>query len=169
MAEKFDLGNAQNWEEAYSQTFEAELVADYRFRPIGKVDIPILLGGSILAVYTESPPAPAHWQRAGWLNQKIRLGITVGGGQEGNRNQGRLMLLNQIVVVEWPSITEEYQVTFTPQRYLQQVDLRIWKYIGPISEPMSEQIDLVRLGIVRIEKTLQFVANRDVPTQYTEE
>ncbi len=163
---ELDLGNAQNWEDVYSGKFEAERVSDDRFIPFGKIDIPILLDRPVFAVYIESPPAPANWRGAGWLNQKVRVGLTVGGSQEGNRNTGRFMLLDEVMVVEWPPITESFQVVFSPRRRLQEVNIRIWKYTGPITQSISEKVDLARIDILRVEKQVQFIAKRDVETDY---
>jgi len=166
MSVELDLSNAENWEDVYSTSQAITQLGPRSYVPLSEIQVPILLTKPILAVYCESPSAPPHWKRAGWLNQQIRVGITVGGGQEGNRQKGYLLLLKKIMVIEWEPFAEAYQVSFTPQRYLDDISLRIWEYTGPITQSLDEKIDLTRIDVLRLEKQVQFIASRDVETNY---
>jgi hypothetical protein len=163
---QLDLQNGDNWEDLYSSSHSITQTGPRSYIPIGEIQIPVLFEKPILAFYCESPSAPAHWVQAGWLNQKVRVGFTVGGAADGNRQNGRLMLLKKIMLVEWESLGGSYQVSFTPKKYLDDITLRIWQYTGPIVDSLEEQVDLTRIDLLRIEKQLQFVAQRDVVTTY---
>jgi len=160
------LQNGDNWDEVYSASRSIVRTGPLSYIPIGEIAIPILFEKPILAFYCESPSSPAHWKSAGWLNQKIRLGFTVGGAADGNRNSGRLMLLKQIMLIEWTGLGGSYQVSFTPKRYLDDISLRIWQYTGPVIDSVEEKVDLTRVDLLRVEKQIQFIAQRDVTTTY---
>jgi hypothetical protein len=162
---ELDLQNGDNWEEVYGATRAITRTGPLSYIPIGRVEIPLLFESPILAFYCESPSARAHWTQAGWLNQQIRLGFTVGGAADGNRH-GRLILLKQIMLIDWQGFGGSYQVSFTPKKHLADVVFRIWQYTGPVVDSVEEKVDLTRVDLLRVEKQVQFIAQRDVTTTY---
>lgn len=163
---QFDLQNGNNWEEIYSGTRAITRTGLLSYIPIGEIEIPILVEKSILAFYCESPSALDHWTQGGWLRQKIRLGLTPGGMADGHIHGGRLMLLKKIMLVQFQGLGGSYQISFKPKRHLEDIIFRIWQYTGAMTDSLEEKIDLTRLDVQRIEKKIEFIAQRDVTTTY---
>jgi len=161
-----DLNNAENWEEVFNTAQAITELGPNSYIPLSQVQIPIFLSKPIIAVYTESPSALPHWTQAGWLNQIVPLGILYRGQQQGNREKSRMMLLKKIMVVEWDRFVGNYQLTFTPKRHLKDIVVKIWEYTGPIQQSLDEKVDLARIDVLRVEKQIQFIAQRDVETDY---
>ena len=157
---QLDLSDSRNWEEVYAFSATAERVGNQAYKPIPQLTIPILFNRSILAVYAEAPNSPPYYKNAGWLSQKINLGITVGGTPDSAPEYLRRVRLKQISLIQWPQLVSEYGIIFNAHYWLEAINLRFWSYTGPETSDVSEQIDLVRIDVLRTERKINFLLER---------
>lgn len=153
MAEQLDFANAANWEQvSYTQRFASQ--PSYgTFTPIPEVDVTGLepLNSPIIATYAESGTAKATWHTAGWLYQRVRIGIAVGGQPDANTSGSRRVPLAAAQIHFWNRSMKNYQLLFKIPKWITQISLTVWQYTGPISDPELEAIDLARIDILRTE------------------
>lgn len=128
------LGNTANWSLFYTNTFTQRYDipvenADYGF--IGELVIPILFDSHILTVKASSSDAKPTWKQLGFVKQKIRTGITVGGTVDSFINQRYLLSLNQPTLLIFdPNIASNYALWFRPFNWFKDVTLDIYEYTG---------------------------------------
>jgi hypothetical protein len=156
-----DLSNAANWSDLYeySETAIPYVVGSARFYPMPEQEIPVSVERRILAAYASSDAAEPHWKSAGWLNQQIATGLTVGGIPEGRSTTGRRILLDRVNLIDFPLLASTYGLTFKPHYWLRDVSLRLWEYTGPDIDPLADQIDLVRIDLLRTEAKVNILLN----------
>lgn len=153
MTTQLDLANAANWEQFYYGSRSAELVDSFHFRPLPEiaVDGGTLRSARIIASFATSANAKPTWKAAGWLFQKVRVGVTVGGGLDAVAESRQTVLLKKIQLHFWRPEISSYGLDFFTFRWLQQLDLTLWEYVGPITDLTQEAIDLTRIDILRAE------------------
>lgn len=145
------LSNAANWQDIYSREFQAQIISDKAHIPIPEVTIPILLDRHILAIYANSMTAKRSWDTAGYLKQKISLGLITGGAPDAEVIHSRRIGLRRITLVTFPKLTTEYGLGFNAPFWLRDINLTIWKYVGAESDSTEDLIQRVRDDLVRIE------------------
>lgn len=149
-----DLGNAANWEQIHFSSRSVIFVSGtHLFRPLEEIDVTggIVLESSILASYATSSNAKPTWKVAGWLAQKIRTGIAVGGGLDAQPQNSSRVLLNRVKLHFWRRDIKNYGLSFAAPNWMKQLDLTLWQYTGPILDLNQEAIDLARIDILRTE------------------
>lgn len=153
MAEKFDFANAANWEQIFSGSRSANNPSAGVFIPIPEFNVtgPFPLNTPIIASYATCSTAKATWNTAGWLYQNVQTGLTVGGLADASIQGSRRVPLNRIQIHFWDKRMRNYQLSFKIPKWIYQISLNLWKYIGPISEPDLELIELARIDILRTE------------------
>lgn len=147
-----ELGNANNWESIFSQTYSAQPVPDKpnTYYPLPEITIPILLDRRILAIHAYSPSAAPHWKFAGYLNQKVQTGLTVGGMTDSYAQRKKLWL-NQINLIILPFIASTYAISFSIPYWILNIQLVAWKYIGSESYSTEDLIEQLRIDVLRVE------------------
>jgi hypothetical protein len=160
-----DLQNSSLWEEVYSTSAEATYVGAVRTKPVPEIAVPVLFNSPIVAVRVTTTTQNTY-RTCGWLAKRIAAGISIGNKLENRFDYSRRLFLDTPSVIDWKSFGESYKLTFQPYRNFDQITLRLWQYIGDIPEFDSQQIEALRIDVLRLEKTLQFVADRDVLTTY---
>jgi hypothetical protein len=136
------LNNSENWELFYSVSQSAAIISGINI-PIPEITIPILLDKHIIAIYITSPTAKETWYFAGYLNQRLRLGLTIGGNPEADGGMRKRIWLNRIALIILPKLTPEYGLSFNVPRWFKDVNISIYKYTGTENEPIEDT--LVRL------------------------
>ena len=152
MATEFDFGNSANWEQFYSASHSAIWGTSYSFQPIPEFNATGLfpLNSPIIASHATCLTAKPTWNTAGWLYQKVRTGLLVGGLPDGIQGSRRIPL-NRIQIHFWDKRMKDYQLSFKTPKWISEISLTLWQYTGPISEPDLELIELARIDILRTE------------------
>lgn len=153
MPNQLDLANAANWEQFYFGSRTAEFIDALHFRPLPEIGVDggTLRSARIIASFATSANAKPTWKAAGWLFQKIRVGVTVGGNLDAVAESRRTVLLNKIQLHFWREEISSYGLDFFTFRWLQQLNLTLWEYTGPIIDLTQEAVDLARIDILRTE------------------
>ncbi len=153
MTLELDLGNAANWEQIHFSSRQVAFLNNYLFSPLDEIDVTggTLLDSSILASFATSSNAKPTWKVAGWLHQKIRVGITVGGGLDAESQNSSRVLLNRTKIHFWRQGIRNYGLSFAAPIWMQQLNLTLWKYTGPVIDPLLEEVQLSRIDVLRTE------------------
>lgn len=130
---KLQLANENNWQNIWSESFQAEPVANNlaRYRPIEEISVPVLFNRNVIAVYAVSSTAKPRWKFAGLLKQKLQLGLIVGGLPDAVGVKIRKIWLNQVTLIEFENLADSYAVSFDIPYWLEQISLTVWQYTGP--------------------------------------
>ncbi|MDF5706550.1 MAG: hypothetical protein PUP90_02420 [Nostoc sp. S4] len=150
------LGNSSNWESVYTSSVNAVVSADGQsYRPIPTITIPILLDKHIIAVSVTCSTAKPTWYFGGFINQKIALGILVGGLPDSEAVQKRKIWLNRITLIIFPKLTETYSLSLDVPKWFQDVSFSVFKYIGTESDTTEDLINqVINVDLPRIESKI---------------
>lgn len=153
MSIEIDLGNAANWEQIHYSSRQVSFINNYLFNPLPEIDVTggELLDTSVIATFASSANARPTWKTAGWLHQKIRIGIVVGGGLDAEAQNSSRVMLGRTKVHFFKRNIRNYGLSFVAPTWIQQLSLTIWKYTGVYANPELEAIDLARIDILRTE------------------
>ncbi len=144
-----------NWQQVYEERRTCTFITDKVFTPIPAFEIGFLFDTHIIAIRAISTSAKSTWRYAGSLHQRLQLG---GGGTASNlptvdlSNRG--ILLNRSTLIELPRYTSEYALVFAPPRWMQDIKVTFWQYIGIDSDNLTESLLLAREDLERIEVKL---------------
>ena len=159
----FDAGDSSKWNPLWNTTVNAAVTPDRRrFYPITDIEVPVLLNTRVIAVYADSETMLPHWKSAGFLNHRIRTGLTVGGTNDAKYNGSHHVLLKQINVLTIPmtSYQGEYALTFSARPWHEDIKLTFWEYTGEvISDTNDLIIDEVVRRILEIQLKLDEMSN----------
>jgi hypothetical protein len=146
------LGNAENWNEIFYQSFNAQQSGQF-YAPIPKITVPAQLESNILAVYVTCVPAKPTWYFAGFLNQSVYTGLTVGDTPNAESAQRRKIWLNKITLIRLDRLADSYAVTFDVPKWFQSVTFHLWEYIGPNADSadIESQLEAVNAKLETIE------------------
>ena len=149
----FELGNSSNWDLLYTANHKAIPTTTKRdqYFPIPEITIPFLIDSNILAVHVASISAKRNWHFAGILNQKIRIGLSIGGSPDAVAESSRKISLNQIQLLTFRELTDTYAVTFKTPFWINNITLTVWEYIGAVSDTTEILIQNLKADITRIE------------------
>jgi hypothetical protein len=132
------LGNAQNWQAFFNGSYSAQIINGGRdFVPLGSVTLPVLSDRRILVAGTTSTAASPNWRTGGWLTPILQCGGAP--FQQADLRSERIPLESTRILI-LPDLTEGYRLRFSIPRWLKQVDLEIWQYIGPEKDSTEELI-----------------------------
>jgi hypothetical protein len=149
-----DLSNSANWELVSNQFFQPIPTSGANpntIYPIYEFPIsPILFENPLVAIYAKSPSAPPHWQFAGLLIQRVAVGLVIGGLNEAIQ-ETKAVRLNTIQVFNLPQYTSTYQLNFRVARWLRDIELNVWRYIGSQSDSTENMIQGLEQDLARIE------------------
>ncbi|WP_293126903.1 hypothetical protein [Microcoleus sp. bin38.metabat.b11b12b14.051] len=145
------LTNPSNWEELDYQTLSGGL-------PLPDYTLPIQLEKHIIACYCNSPSAEAHWKFAGWVSQKIFLGIG-GVSSLGESVTYRKIWLKKTQLIIFQPLTSNYSLTFSFAKWLKDMEIGVWQYTGPVSDSVIQAIgsgnQQTVQGLIAIQSRLQ--------------
>lgn len=159
----FDAGDSSKWNPLWNtQVNSASTPDNKRYYPIPDIEVPLLFSRRVIAVYASSETALPNWKSAGFLNHKIRTGITVGGNNDARFNGSQRVLLSQINVLTIPttSYQGEYAITFTVHPWHEDISLQFWEYVGSVEDSTDDLIieEVVR-RILEIQYKLDEMSN----------
>lgn len=138
----FNAGDPNLWNQLYATTVNSVSAANNtRYYPIPRIEVPIASTRRVLACYATSNTALPHWKSAGYLGQKIRTGLLVGGLPDASYLHSQRILLNQINLLHVPTnqLAPEYSIYFDTHAHHEDISLQIWEYTGPVTTS-TEQI-----------------------------
>lgn len=154
--DNLQLGNAANWESLGSYTAQGAPVPNNpnAYQPIPEFNIPLLIDSPIIALLVESATKKPSWHFAGYVFQKIRLGITVGGVPDSSVLESRVTWFDRISFVMFRRLTPEYSIALKPPFWIKDIKVTVWKYTGIISTEELDKItdvqstvDLIKLRV----------------------
>jgi hypothetical protein len=152
------LGNAANWNQAFSSNVAAYQIGNGKYAPIPKIIIPTQLESSILAVHISCTPAKPTWKFAGWLNQSVFTGLTVGGVVDAENVQRRKIWLNKITLVRLEKLATSYSINFEVPNWFESVFIQAWEYVGPIGDTTEVLIKELKQDVLRIEQKVDDIS-----------
>ena len=129
----FNAGDSTSWNPLWNATVNsASVPGNQYYYPIPEIEVPLLMTARIIAVYADSETAKPHWHSAGFLNQKIRTGLTVGGSQDARFGSSQRVWLKRISVIyiEKPSYQGEYAISFNVHPWHEDISLQLWEFTG---------------------------------------
>lgn len=152
-----DLQNSANWDLAYSVNKEAEKVGGFSVKRIPDIVLPTYVNSKIIATYTDSDAAPLSWKTSGYVQKEISIGITVGNNQNTKFEFSRKIPLRKAASFSLPGYGENYKLVFSPHKWFLDISLSVWVYTGDLSDDLIQQLELVRIDLLRVEKKLDIL------------
>lgn len=145
MSPILDLTNPNNWQQLYNQSFTAAVKQPkpYQYFPIPEIQFPLLMEKHIIVCAASSLTAPPKWRFAGFVDQRLRFGLTTGGAYDGNAYQKKIWL-NRNTLIIFPKLTPDYSFSIKIPYWIDHIQLIFWQYIG--SENDSIEIALSNLS-----------------------
>lgn len=129
-----DLGDANLWIPVWQLSVLAESTSDGKHVSIPEQSCPIILHKPVLAISVSNPLGKPGWFSAGFLVQKIRSPLIVGGGFSSYATSERVVL-NLLQLVYFAEIkVADYAIVFRPRQWHKQIQLTAWEYQGTIAE-----------------------------------
>ncbi|TRT85829.1 MAG: hypothetical protein EWV82_06510 [Microcystis aeruginosa Ma_AC_P_19900807_S299] len=141
----YQFSNSNNWQQVSTGNLiaqDVEPVAAQRYYPIPDYVIPVQLTSPILAIYAFSSAAENHWRYAGKAFQRIRTGLTLGGGADSWIDSQRFYL-NQITILRFEQVSSTYDVILTIPFWIRQLSFVLLEYTGPIIDSSKQKLDLI--------------------------
>ena len=136
-----DLQNPANWLPKWDFDIEAQRPSSNAHIPIGEVSCPLICHSPVLGVYCEAPNRRPSWTFGGGLRQKIRTGLTVGGGLNVDTDTYRRIYVDRLQIVTFNNIqVADYELSFKPPFWHDRVKLTVFEYVGEISTDTRESI-----------------------------
>lgn len=150
MTRTYKFANSDNWEFAITQTFTADPIFSTtleRFFPIPEQAISILATSEIVGIYCESESAKAGWKLGATVLQKFQTGIFVGGSPDSYINAAKIWL-NQITLINFPKIAEEYAIAFRIPFWIRDLTVSVWFYTGEIADSVEDSLGRIEESLV---------------------
>jgi hypothetical protein len=139
------FNNPNNWIEFYADRFTAQPVdGGKRYLPIPSQTLSIVSDSPIIAAKTQSDSALLNWQTGGWLTPLYDLSSTSLLEVRANRYSIPLKFTRLIVV---PDFALTFQLRFDAPKWLRDVRLDIWQYIGPIDDSTEKLVRQLGNGL----------------------
>lgn len=141
MGQVLQLTNPNNWNQIYSQNHVAEVLGTNppKYKPIPEIQFPLILERHILVISASSNVTPPSWRFAGFVDQRIRTGLTAGGAYDGNAAQEKIYLTRN-TLIQFPRLTDDYTMTIKIPYWIEQIQLIVWEYVGSISDSTDESL-----------------------------
>ncbi len=139
-----DLSNPDNWVGFYQGSFQSQRSpGNATVIPIPEIVIPCSLNNHILAVSTSSSTAKPNWRFAGFLNQRLELGLAAPIGNPDTDAAKHKAWLNRLTLVIFPRLTPTYFLSFETPKWIQDINLTIFQYVGPESDSTDNLVNQI--------------------------
>jgi hypothetical protein len=139
------FNNPANWIEFYGNNFTATPVGIRdRYVPIPSQTLSIVSDSRIIAARTQSTTALKTWQVGGWLTPLYDLSSTSLREVRASRYAVPLKYTSLILV---PDFALTFQLRFDAPKWMRDVRLDIWQYIGPIDDSTEKLIRQLGNGL----------------------
>jgi hypothetical protein len=139
-----ELGNSSNWLQSDSQQFNGYGIPSYI--------PPYEFEKHILAIYVDNSEAKDTWNFAGWVSQKIRLGVGPSANAESISN--RKLWLGRTQLLIFPKLTTTYTLSIQFPQWFKQASLTIWEYWGPEADSTENKIFEIKNNLLRVENKI---------------
>lgn len=155
-----NVGDSHSWNPIWNTQVDSASAPNRNYYyPIPEIEVPLLLDKFVLAVYADSETARPHWHSAGFANQKLRSGITVGGNPDARFNGSHRIWLKRIAILVLPRVSNEYSLSFDIHPWHEEISLQLWEYVGDTSDSTENLINEVRSNeLSRIEIKVDEIA-----------
>ncbi|BAU09700.1 hypothetical protein LEP3755_01730 [Leptolyngbya sp. NIES-3755] len=142
-------------------------LAKIRAPMIEMIELPITIASRVLIVSAVHIAAKPSWRVAGTLFQEVAgVGVnaaaTYGFGPAGTAVvdvSRRTILLNSTELHIFPKLATEHRYRFEAVRWLPDVTLGVWEYIGPETDTTEELLQTVKVDLVRVENKINILMN----------
>lgn len=133
--ETFQLTNSNNWSQIYNENHTVQPLGTNppKYKPIPEIIFPLILQSHILVFHASSNITPPSWRFAGFVDQRIRTGLTGGGTYDGNVDQHRIYL-DRNTLLKFSKLTDDFALTIKIPYWIEQIQLIAWEYIGPVGD-----------------------------------
>jgi hypothetical protein len=148
------LGNSSNWESRWMANLSVVYLGGESYKPIPPVTVPIQFESPILAVSANSTKSPARWQLGAWLNQNIQTGLLVGGLPDASAVISRRVFLRRINLIQLPRYAFSYSIDFKIPYWIEDIQLIVHEYVGPIVDSTEQLIQGLQADITRVEQKI---------------
>jgi hypothetical protein len=141
----YQFSNLNNWQQVATGNLiaqDVEPIAAERFYPIPDYVVPVQLTTPILAIYAFSSRTENNWRYAGTAYQRIRTGLTIGGGAD-SWIDSQKFYLNQITILRFEQVSSTYDVILRIPFWLRQLSFVLLEYTGPIVDPVNQKLDQI--------------------------
>jgi len=145
-----ELGNSANWLQSDSQSFSGF--------PLPEYVPPFQFEKHILAVYVDNSEAKDTWNFAGWLSQKIQLGVGPSSKAESISNKKLWLRRTQLLI--FPKLTTTYTLSIHFPQWFKSASCTIWEYWGPEANSTENQIFEVKNRLIMIENKINLLLNQ---------
>lgn len=146
MATILQLSNGKNWKYRYSKSLVAKKVGD-TYISIPAYSVPILLESSIIAVKCLVKKPGLRWVTAGWISQKIKIGIGTGVTPNTYTEKNQRLIINNLTVVFFPQIVTSYGVIISVPYWLRDLKFALYEYTGIVDDSVVEKLQEINSKI----------------------
>lgn len=145
-----ELGNSSNWLQSDTQSFSGF--------PLPEYVPPFQFEKHILAIYVSNFEAKDTWHFAGWLSQKIRLGIGPSAGAESVTN--KKLWLGRTQLLMFPKLTTTYTISIRFPQWFKSASCTIWEYWGPEADSTENPIFDIKNKLVGMEDKINLLLSQ---------
>ncbi|MEG4484848.1 hypothetical protein [Microcoleus sp. D2_18a_B4] len=148
-----EFGNNTNWLQSDSQNFTGYGIPNYI--------PPYEFEKHILAIHVSNSEAKESWNFAGWVSQKIRLGVGPNQAAEPVANRKLWLRRTQLLIFQPLATTYTLEIGFP--RWFKQASLTIWEYWGPQADSTENKIGIVQGTLIRLENKIDTLLQQHPP------
>jgi hypothetical protein len=169
-----DLGNSLNWDLVIRQTYRVRVTKineDGSYEYISIPDISLIVDSPIIQIGVKSTHAEQVRREEGrlwWLGARASMRLLTLPSSTSDfpaavksKDQEEKCELGALTLIQFPNLgLFPYLLLIKIPHYIEDIYLEVWKYTGEI--PSSDS----STELQSIAQTIEFIAKRDVPTDY---
>lgn len=136
---KPSFSNNNNWDLLYTGQ-ESSYLLDGKPMPIMPFSCPVAVSIPTIAIFIETIDESPFWKFGGHVSARINSGLQVGGQVDATIGR-RWLRLNQINIIRFPSLSDNYVLEFEPPKWFKLFKYTLWEYIGTGYADLEGKID----------------------------
>lgn len=141
-----DLANTNNWELVWPEfEFSAAQLGPNAYVKIPEFFCPVMLDQPILALSLSTNQGGV--KLAGFINQKINTGLTVGGEPDAYAVYRRKVYFGANQILFFPDIVEDFAVSISVPYWIRHIRGAMWKYTGLMTDTITERLKAIQLSV----------------------
>ena len=141
-----DLANTNNWELVWPEFEQSAVsVGTSSFINIPEFFCPVQLDSPILAITLSTNPGGV--KLAGFINQKINTGLTVGGVPDAYAVYRRKVYFGDNQLLFFPDIVGNFAVSISVPYWIRHIKGAMWAYKGPITDTITERLKAIQFSV----------------------
>lgn len=151
MTANFDADSSSNWVEIFSDSYEATYIqgkATQVYQPIPAIEIDVDIDSPLIAIYCSSTQYDDTEKFLGTIIQQVKLPnifpTSVASGK------GESLYNNRTILAKFTEFDDTYSLLFKPKYYVEQVSIKIYKYIGSTYFVLEERLNNLESKIDQI-------------------